>query len=111
MITIVILLLARLCVSQLTTFRLLTTNDGSTLCAAQNPVYVMSADDVIGIPYGQPGATNCAWLCMELKGSVECAGFNYVTNGPSKECQFYNNPPTYCNVSKPGCAYYQVHVQ
>jgi hypothetical protein len=78
------------------------------MCAVQKPVHVLPAED-IGIPPGQPGAVICAMLCLELTDdSIECVGFNYVINGLFGECQFYNNPPTYCNASVLGCAYYEV---
>lgn len=107
MITIVILILVQRCTSQFMPFRPITKPDGSPLCAVQTPVYQTPAYDA-GVPPGQPGAVVCAFLGLQLSGDIDYVGFNYVTNGLSKECQFYNNPPTYCNTSIPGCRYYEV---
>lgn len=91
--------------SQTLSFRRVYTPSGGRLCVLQKPSYAMSIDDILGIPTGQPGLSKCAFQCTRLAKRGECVGFNIVINGT---CEFFKNPPTYCNTTARGCKYYEV---
>jgi hypothetical protein len=92
-------------------FRPVKSFNGSTCCAIDTTSFTLPVDDIVGIPAGVPGAVQCAYYCESLNGTGGCAGFNYLTQTPVRQCRFYNTAPNDCFATTSGCAYYEVRRQ
>jgi len=85
-------------------------SNGSSLCAVEDPFYVMNTDDIIGIPPGVPGSVRCSFYCTGMRSKTNCSGFNYLIRGPtSGKCQFYSEPPSNCSALIKGCMFIEVN--